>query len=86
MESNDTERSRKWGKWVSESREPGKKTCIWLGRFETPEMANMADICNARNGEHGGRLNFLELANELPRPAISSADDIRVAAHEAATR
>ncbi|CAF2098798.1 unnamed protein product [Brassica napus] len=78
-------RQRKWGKWVSEIREPGKKTRIWLGSYETAEMAAAAyDVAAIHLRGRGTHVNFPELADSFPQPQSSSSEHIQAAAQEAA--
>ncbi|WOL00890.1 ethylene-responsive transcription factor [Canna indica] len=80
-------RKRKWGKWVSEIREPGKKTRIWLGSFESAEMAAVAhDVAELGLRGHDAQLNFPDSVEQLPWPRSSDPKDIRSAALEAAAR
>ncbi|XP_073119489.1 dehydration-responsive element-binding protein 1A-like [Henckelia pumila] len=79
-------RRRNSGKWVCEVREPNNnKSRIWLGTFQTPEMAARAhDVAVIALRGKSACLNFADSLWRLPIPASGNAKDIQKAAAQAA--
>ncbi|PIA50715.1 hypothetical protein AQUCO_01200144v1 [Aquilegia coerulea] len=78
-------RSRNNGKWVCEVREPNKKSRIWLGTYETAEMAARAhDVAALALRGRSACINFADSKKVLPIPDSNDSKDIQKAANEAA--
>ncbi|CAK9224312.1 unnamed protein product [Sphagnum troendelagicum] len=83
-------RCRRWGRWVSEIREPNKRSRIWLGSFPTAEMAarayDAALVCLRGPKAAAATLNFPDSPPlvSFVRESCHSPKDVQAAAAAAA--
>ncbi|KAJ3680046.1 hypothetical protein LUZ60_016324 [Juncus effusus] len=78
-------RMRNSNRWVCEVREPNKKSRIWLGTFQTAEMAARAhDVAAMALRGKSACLNFADSPQKLKVPESTSRREIQRAAVEAA--
>eukprot|EP00270_Netrium_digitus_P009589 TRINITY_DN2921_c0_g1_i7.p1 TRINITY_DN2921_c0_g1~~TRINITY_DN2921_c0_g1_i7.p1 ORF type:complete len:424 (+),score=56.38 TRINITY_DN2921_c0_g1_i7:278-1549(+) len=78
-------RRRKWGKWVSEIREPHQRKRIWLGSFSSPEAAGRAyDVAARLLRGPQAQVNFPDSTEEVHLPPATVEALLRASQQSAA--